>query len=283
MAQSDMPTMRSRRLGGELRRLRVEAGLKVQDAAAALECGHPKISQIETGKRGIRQLDLTLLLDLYGVGDEQLRANLKRLAKEIHRVDWWSQSGPMLHDELKDYLTLEADSRLVRSYESMVLPGLLQTEAYMRAVIAPVQPERVDALVDTRMRRKELLGQHPGFRLRTVIDVPALHRMPGSREERREQIDHLLHVARRPNVSIQVLTLDASLPVDQWPPFTIFSLGEEPPADVVWLEHLTGGTLLERRHDVALYSRTWGELTAAALAPAASRQYLRDLIKEKLT
>lgn len=272
--------MRSRRLGGELRRLRVEAGLKVQDAAEALECGHPKISQIETGKRGIRQLDLTTLLNLYGVEDERQRANLKRLAKEVHKVDWWTQAGPMLHDELKDYLTLESDSRLVRAYEAMVLPGLLQTEAYMRHVIATLEADRVEPLVETRLKRKELLDHHPGFRLRAVVDVPALHRIPGSPGEVREQLDHLVDMASRPNVNLQVLPLDASLPINQWPPFTVFSLGDEPPVDVIWLEHLTGGTLLEQRHDVVTYTKTWEELTAAALPPATTKQYLRDLIKD---
>ncbi|CAM5551002.1 hypothetical protein SMICM304S_09383 [Streptomyces microflavus] len=173
MAQSDMPTMRSRRLGGELRQLRLNAGLKVQDAAEALECGQPKISQIENGKRGIRPLDLTTLLNLYGVEDERHRASLKRLAKEIHKVDWWTGQGPFLHDFLKDYLTLEADSQAIRAFEPMVIPGLLQTEAYMRRLYEQAVPaDQVEALVDTRMKRKVLLDNKLGFRFRAVIDAP---------------------------------------------------------------------------------------------------------------
>jgi transcriptional regulator with XRE-family HTH domain len=276
-----MPTMRSRRLGGELRRLRTEAGLKVQDAAEALECGHPKVSQIENGKRGIRQLDLTTLLNLYGVTDDRQRANLKRLAKEVHRVDWWTNAGPLLHDSLKDYLTLEVDSQLVRTYESMVIPGLLQTEAYMRRVIGTAgDPDRTETLVETRLKRKDVLDNHPGFTLRAVIDVPALHRIPGPRAEVRDQLEHLVQETKRRNVTIQVLPLDAALPIDQWPPFTIFTLRDEPPVDVVWLEHIAGGTLLEQRRDVPRYGAAWDELTAAALSPAASQQYLRDLIKD---
>ncbi|RKN05266.1 helix-turn-helix domain-containing protein [Streptomyces radicis] len=280
MPQEDMPTMRSRRLGGELRQLRTAAGLTVQEAADALECGHPKISQIETGRRGIRQIDLTLLLNLYGVEDDQYRVNLKRLAKEIHKVDWWSNAGPLFHDSLKDYLTLESDSQLVRSYENQVLPGLLQTEAYMRQVIAATNADRVDPLVNARLKRQEHLENQAGFMLRAIIDVPALHRIPGTREEVGEQIEHLLRQSKLPNVNIQVLPLDAALPINQWPPFTIFSLRGEPPADVVWLEHITGGTMLEQRQDVPHYTKTWDELTAAALSPAASKRYLRDLIKE---
>lgn len=281
MAQSEMPTMRSRRLGGELRQLRLAAGLKVQEAAEALECGQPKISQIENGKRGIRPLDLTTLLNLYGVEDEQQRANLKRLAKDVHKVDWWSGQGPFLHDALRDYLTLEADSQAVRAYEPVIIPGLLQTEAYMQEMFAVVSPsEQIQPLVETRMKRKELLNDSLGYRVRTIIDAPALHRIGGGPEIRRGQLQYLLDVGKRQNINVQVLPLDATLPMEQYAPFTIFSLRGEPPVDVVWLEHITGGTLLEQRADVQAYGKAWDELTAAAMSPSASQQYIRDLIKE---
>ena len=273
--------MRSRRLGGELRKLRVAAGKKVQDAAEALECGQPKISQIENGRRGIRPLDLTTLLNLYGVDDEQQRSAIRRLAKEIHKVDWWSGDAPMLHDALRDYLTLEADSTLVRAYEPNVLPGQLQIEPYMRQVFSATMPEdETQHMIETRQKRQELLGDLLGFRLRTIIDVTALHRIGGSREVVHEQLDHLLVLGKRRNVHIQILPLDAAVPPEQYAPFNILTLKGEPPVDVVWLEHITGGTLLEQRPDVRAYSKAWDELTAAAMSPAASQQYIRDLIKE---
>ncbi|MBI0380565.1 transcriptional regulator [Streptomyces albiflaviniger] len=278
MDQRDMPTMRSRRLGAELRRLRIEAGLKVQEVAEVLECGQPKVSQIENGKRGIRPLDLTVLLKHYGVEDERQCASLRRLAKEIHKVDWWSNQGPLLRDDLRDLLTLEADSELVRTYESMLIPGLLQTERYMRQTFAVYPAESVELHVETRMKRKELLDNQADFCLRAVIDVPALHRIGGSRDVVRDQLEHLQREADRPNVKVQVLPLDAALPQDQLPPFTIFRQRGEPPADIVWLEHITGGSLLEQRQDVLRYSTAWDELTAAALSPAASQQYIRDLL-----
>ncbi|MFG2182095.1 helix-turn-helix domain-containing protein [Streptomyces abikoensis] len=281
MPQSDMPTMRSKRLGNELRRLRVAGGLRVSQVAELLECGQPKISQIENGKRGIRQIDLTLLLDHYGVEDAKYRQSLKQLARDVHKVDWWSSQGPLIHDTLRDYLTLEADSELVRGYESTVIPGLLQTEAYMRRLFTLVQPsERVDALVDARMKRKELLEQHPGFRLSVVVDQLALHRIPGSSEEVAEQLGHLMEAGRRPNLLLQIVPLKAKLPANQYVPFCLFTLRGEAPIDVAWLEHATGGTLLEQRRDVQEYAQVWAELTAAALSPADSRSYLRDLMKE---
>lgn len=273
--------MRSRRFGGELRRLRLEAGLGVKDAAEVLECGQPKISQIENGKRGIRPLDLTTLFKLYGVEDEQLRAGLRRLAKEIHKVDWWSGQGPMLHDTLPDYLMLEADSSLVRGYEHALIPGLLQTEPYMRHLFTGALPsDKVEPMVEARLKRKERLADRHGFRVRVIIDAPALHRIGGGPDIVRGQLDHLLAEGRRQNVSIQVLPLDADLPMEQYCPFTLFSLRDDPPADLVWLENMRGGTLMEQQSDVQAYARAWDELTAAALSPAESRQYISDLIEE---
>ncbi|MEU8567386.1 DUF5753 domain-containing protein [Streptomyces pathocidini] len=249
--------------------------------AEKLECGQPKISQIENGKRGIRPLDLTILMEMYGVEDSTLQANLRKLAKEIHKVDWWSAQGPLLHDTLKDYLMLEADSQLVRAYEPTVLPGLLQTEAYMRQIFtAGRRPEHVETLVETRMKRKELLEDHLGFRLRAIIETPALHRLSGPPSVVREQLDHLLTAGKRTNVTIQVLPLDAALPTNQYAPFTLFSLRGEPSIDVAWLEHVTGGTLLEQWPDVQAYTQAWDEFTAAALSPSESQRYIRELIKE---
>lgn len=281
MPQSEMPTMRSRRLGGELRQLRLAADKKVQDAAEALECGQPKISQIETGRRGIRPLDLTILLNLYGVEDDRQRSALKRLAKEIHKVGWWSGDAPMLRDSLRDYLTLEADSDVVRAYEPSVLPGQLQTEAYMRQIFSGnMTAEASQPMIDARLRRQKLLEDELGFRFRTIIDVAVLHRIAGGSEIAREQLDHLLTVGKRPNVHIQILPLDAALPMDQYPPFNILGLRGDLPTDVIWLEHITGGTLLEQRSDIQTYAKAWDELTAAALSPSASQRYIRDLIKE---
>ncbi|WP_431034889.1 helix-turn-helix domain-containing protein [Streptomyces sp. P6-2-1] len=282
MAHTDMPTMRSRRLGAELRRLRLEAGLKVNDVAIALECGQPKISQIENGKRGIRPLDLTTFFNLVGVEDEQYRNNIRRLAKQIHKQDWWSGQGPMLHDSLKDFLTLEADSEQVRSYERSVLPGLLQTESYMRQIFERNnRPLKAEDLVRVRLKRQERLDEELDFRLRTVIDASALHRIAGDRKLVIGQLARLIEEGERPNVTIQVLPLEVTLPMNQHVPYNIFSQRGEPPIDVVWLEHMTGGSLLERRSDVDVYRSLWDELTAAALSPSASRRYLQDMIEER--
>ncbi|EDY46402.1 helix-turn-helix domain-containing protein [Streptomyces sp. SPB074] len=282
MAQSDMPTTRSRRLGAELRRLRLEAGLRVGDVAEALECGQPKISQIENGKRGIRPLDLTTFFNLVGVEDERYRNNVRRLARRIHQRDWWAAEGLTLDSTLKDFLTLEADSEQVCAFENAVLPGLLHTEPYMRRVFgAGDGTAGARELTRVRLRRQERLDEGADFRFRAVVDVTVLHRVTGDRALVLGQLAHLLDAAARPNVTLQVLPLDAVPPMRRRVPFQLFSQRGEPPVDAVWLEHLTGGGALEHRSDVAVYRSSWDELTAAALSPSASRRYVRDLMEER--
>ncbi|MER5780953.1 helix-turn-helix transcriptional regulator [Streptomyces mobaraensis] len=273
--------MRSKRLGNELRRLRRAKGLTVSEAAVRLGCGQPKISQIENGKRGIRPADLTALLDLYDVTDEGRRRSIKQLARDIHKVDWWTSEGPLTGTTLTDYLTLEADSELIRSYEPTVIPGLLQTENYIRQVITPANcGDQAEARVQTRLKRKELLDGFPALRLSVILDQLALHRIPGPREVISEQLHHLVDMGHHPNVMVQVLPLDAKLPVDQYVPFSIARFRGEASLDVVWLEHTSGGTLLEQARDVHVYMQVWAELTAAALSPADSRSFLSELVKE---
>lgn len=281
MATSEMPTMRSRRLGGELKRLRLEAGLKVQDVADALECGQPKISQIENGKRGIRPLDLTTFLNLVKVDDEQQRSSLRRLAKEIHKVDWFTGQGPLLGDTMRNFLTLETDSELVRAYEPHVIPGLLQTEAYMRQVFSVgTEPGAVQQKVETRLKRRELFERGKAFRLRIVLEAAVLHRIGGGPETVREQLLYLLETSKLINVSLQILAVDAAIPAGQPGPFHILTQRGEPPVDLVWLEYLTGGTLLEQRDTTQAYTGLWDDLTAAALSPSATQDYVRRMVKE---
>jgi transcriptional regulator with XRE-family HTH domain len=270
--------MRSRRFGTELRRLRTAAGLKLPDAAAALRCGVPKISQVENGHRGIFQKDLRTLFKLYGVEDKEAQEALLRLAREIHQVDWWSGDGPLLRSDVTNLLTLEADSDHACAYMTAI-PGLLQTDDYTRSIWRAHQlGDESDVMGQLRRQRQELLATRPQFMLRAVIDATTLHRIPD--DVRRGQIEHLLQMAEKPNVSVQVLPLDAKLRPNQYPPYTIFTLSGKPTVKVVWLEHVSGGMALEQPKDVQAYEFTWNEMTAAALSPHESRKFMLDFMKD---
>ncbi|MBQ1122219.1 helix-turn-helix transcriptional regulator [Streptomyces sp. B15] len=283
MSQSEMPTMRSRRLGGELKRLREKAGLTMGDAARELQSGQPKISKIESGQQGIRPLDLDHLLTLYGVEDEEERQNFRQLAKHVRTLDWWSAQGPLLHDDMKDYLTLETDSSLIRTYETQLMPGLLQTERYMSALFQPPFPtDKARLMVETRRKRQAILDDDE-VHLRAVLDVSALHGTVGSHGLMIEQLEHVLTMSQHRNVDVQVLPQDRTLTPDQYVPYTIFTMRQAPSADYVWLEHLSGSTLLEREPHVQRYKRAWEDHTAAALSPRESTVYIRKLIEEYRT
>ncbi|WP_344568284.1 helix-turn-helix transcriptional regulator [Streptomyces axinellae] len=280
MAHSEMPTMRSRRLGSELKRLRERAGLNMGDAARELQSGQPKISKIESGQQGIRPLDLDHLLNLYGVEDEEERQNFRQLAKHVRTLDWWSAQGPLLHDDLKDYLTLETDSSLIRTYETQLMPGLLQTEHYMSALLQHhYADEEARLMVETRRKRQGVLDEGT-VHLRAVLDASALHSTVGGAEIMVEQMEHVLTTSRHRNVDVQVLPQRRSVTPDQYVPYTIFTMRQAPTADYVWLEHLSGSTLLEREPHVQRYRRAWDDHTAAALSPRESTVYIRKLIEE---
>ncbi|GAA2475546.1 helix-turn-helix domain-containing protein [Streptomyces sp. NPDC059506] len=277
MERTETPSVRSRRLGAELRRLREAAGLTMGDAAAELQCGQPKISKIEAGRRGVRPLDLDHLLTLYGLHDTVRRQALKRLAAHTRRIDWWAEKGAQLRDDLRDYLTLEADSRLVRAYETRLVPGLLRTGEYTAAVFRGHCPEdEALRMTDTGLRRREafLAGD---CRLEAVLDVTVLHSVVGTERTMADQLDHLLAMAEHPRVEVRVLPLRRTVTPGQYPPCTIFTMRGEPSADYVWLEHLTSGTLLDREHDLERYRRAWAEHTAAAASPEESREHIRQL------
>ncbi|NYI07846.1 helix-turn-helix domain-containing protein [Allostreptomyces psammosilenae] len=281
MPQSEMPTMRSRRLGTELRRLRESKGLTTMDAARELQCGQPKISKIETGHRGIRPLDLTHLMDLYGVTDPQHRENLRRLAKQIHQRDWWMEHGPLLNDHLKDYLVLETDAGFIRSFACQVMPGLLQTEDYMRAIFTEHQsPEKTELLVDMRLQRQKILDGPEPTRYWAVIDEAILIRPLVKPTIRAKQLRHVLDMADRPNVNVQVYPLTAAAPPDTYPSYTILTMRESAGIDYVWVEHLTGSMALEQEQFVEPYRRAWENHTSSALPRRDSLDYLYKLLKE---
>ncbi|WP_228718428.1 helix-turn-helix domain-containing protein [Kitasatospora acidiphila] len=278
---TELPTMRSRRLGRELAALREGKNMTMGEVAAHLHCGQPKVSKIESGHQSVRPLDLDLMLTLYGVEDPPTREAFVRLSRQVRQQDWWSSQGPLLWEDLKDYLTLEADSSLTRTYEFHVLPGLLQTPDYMREVFRPNRSLReIDVMMETRQKRQDFFIAR-GTRVRLIIDVAALHRVVGSSKIMHAQLDRVLDMAQMPNLSIQVLPLRVPMQVPgQYAPYTIFTMAEAPHAEYVWLEHLTGATVLEREQDVTRYKQAWDDHTAAASPPGESLKYISEVMKE---
>jgi transcriptional regulator with XRE-family HTH domain len=280
------PTIRRRRLGADLRRLREERSLRLEDVAAHLGVAASTLSRIETGKAPTRTSYLALMLDLYGVEDPRQRKLLTDLAREGQRKGWWADSEDLLAAGAGNYLGLEAEACVLRSFALQVVPGLLQTEQYATAVCRASRPdlgpEQIRRLVAVRMRRQELLRGTARHRLHLVIDESALLRSFGSAGVMSGQLKHLLALTRQAQVSVQVLTLAKARTV-LTEPFTMLSFADESDADVACATTIRGQLVFEQRPaEVGVLRATFEALTRAAMSADESRQLISGLAGENL-
>ncbi|WP_078095665.1 helix-turn-helix domain-containing protein [Streptomyces sp. fd1-xmd] len=275
------PTVSRRRLGSELRRLRKANGLTTLQVAEQLLISQPKISLLENGRRHIKPRDVRDLCRLYGVQDQQLLDDLMRLARESGRQGWWNSYGDIPYSA---YIGLEAEAAVIRTYEPFVVPGLLQTSAYARSVIAGTIPhataEQAAARLQVRLRRQSRLAA-PGapMRLWVVLDESAVRRVVGSRDVMREQLEHLTHLGAQPHITLQVLPHEAGAHPGVSGQFSLLEFAGTTDASVVYLERFTSDLYVEKRSDVRLYADMYAHLQARALSPVSTRQFIAEAIK----
>jgi len=275
MTASIGPTVRRRRLGTELRRLREANSIKLEEVAEQLGVAPSTLSRIETGKAPTRSVYLSEMLKLYGVEDPGQRQVLIDMAREGHRKGWWAAYEDLLPTGFGIYVGLEAEASSLRAFESLVLHGLLQTERYARAVLAKARrklsAEEIDRLVTVRMHRQEALRREVDpLQLWLIIDESVLWRSMGPPEVMREQLDHLADASTWPNVTLQVLPFTAGPHPSLNGPFTIIEFPERSDPDVVYSESVAGNAYLERDREVRACSETFDLLRAVAMSPADS-------------
>ncbi|MFI6548613.1 helix-turn-helix domain-containing protein [Streptomyces prunicolor] len=276
------PTVRKRKLGFELRRLREAAGLKLDDVLDQTGLPTSKVSRIELARLGIKTDDLNTLLDLYGVDDADKRDALHSLARYGNARGWWQTYRDIISPAYADLISLEADAKDMRTYESALIPGLLQTAAYARATIAAINmtstDRDVDALVEVRMARQSVLSRPKPLEFWAVVHEAALRpRIKGNPLLMKEQLQKLLDIQRLPHVLIQVLPLDASPHVGMSGPFTVVGFPETSDLGVVLLEHLTSALYVEDPVEVSRYGGAFDVLRAAALPFDASADLIAQL------
>ncbi|MFI9742401.1 helix-turn-helix domain-containing protein [Streptomyces sp. NPDC052494] len=280
MASDNNPTVRGRRLGAELRRLRKDRGLTGAQVAAQLLISQAKVSHMETGRRAVSPRDVRDLCRLYGVTDRDVVDSLTALARESGRQGWWHAYGDIPHSV---YVDLEAAAASIHAYESMVIPGLLQTPAYAAAVIEETIPlvtvEQAAARLKVRLRRQHRIYD-PARRLRlwVVLDESALRRVVGSREIMREQLEHLHALSTEPHIIVQVLPHTAGAHPGVSGQFCLLRFPDSPKA-VVYLERFTSGLCLERPVEAQQYSLVYTHLQAQALSPDHTRHLITETIK----
>jgi transcriptional regulator with XRE-family HTH domain len=271
------PTGRRRRLGAELRRLREAAGLTIDRVAEELECSPSKVSRIETGQVSATPRDVRDMLGLYGVDDARLEA-MVQVAREARQRGWW-QKFVDVPDGVPAYVGLETAATSIDVYMALLVPALLQTPDYARAVIAAVRPDlprsEIDRRVELRLRRQDLLGQERPPRMRVLLDDTVLRRPVGGPAVMAAQRRRLLADAGRPAVSIQVLEAGAGAHAGMDGPFTIFGFPAPAERDVVALDSAADALYLEDAEDVARYRRVFELLLPAARSPEDSAAIIR--------
>ncbi|NGN62853.1 helix-turn-helix domain-containing protein [Streptomyces sp. A7024] len=275
------PAVRRRKLGEELRRQRALAGLTSGEAAGRVGWHQSKVSRIETGRSAAKPADVVLLLDAYRVRDLELRQLLLALAEGVAsgpRI-WWSSYRDLLPPAYRDFISLEAEATGMRTLETTVVPGLLQTPDYARCVTSAAlgsaaRGRQVEALVDVRLARQTVLHGSRPLLLHAVLDEAVLRRKVGGPEVMAEQLRHLVEVGRLPHVRLQVLPFDSGVHIGVTGPFVIFSFSHGADLDVVVLDHLTSTLYLERKEDLRAYGEAFTTLEAGALPHDASLELI---------
>ncbi|MEV6104547.1 helix-turn-helix transcriptional regulator [Streptomyces sp. NPDC051940] len=276
------PAVRRRKLGAELRRQRDLAGLTSGEAATRAGWHQSKVSRIETGRSAAKAADVRLLLDVYECADADLRAVLEALTvPDAPDRAWWRAYRELLPDAYRDFISLEGEATLVRTLETMVVPGLLQTPAYARAVtraaMAGAAEGKVAALADVRIARQAVLRATPPLTLHAVLDEAVLRREVGGREVMAEQLRHLVELGRLENVRLQVLPFSSGVHVGVCGPFVMFSFPHSSDLDVVVLDHLTSSFYLERKEDLGAYVEAFADLQASALSHEQSLAFMAGI------
>ena len=271
-------------LGAQLRRLREAAGITPEQAGAEIRGSRSKISRLETGRVGFKIRDVTDLLTLYGVIDEQLRSQFLDLARQSARPDWWAKYSGILPDWFETYLGLESAAATIRSFEIQFVNALFQTEDYARAVTRlghqAAPSDEIEHRVALRLNRQAILSRPSPPWIWSVMDESVLRRQAGGPAVLRAQLQHLIEISGMPTVTIQVVPFARAGHGGESGSFTLLRFEERDLPDVVYIEQLTSAIYLEQRPDVEHYLEVMDQLSGNALTPAATTHFIEQVARE---
>nr|WP_296067323.1 DUF5753 domain-containing protein [uncultured Actinoplanes sp.] len=269
-----------RELGNELRRLRGER--RAADVALSLGWSESKLSRIETAHTGITEDDLDRLLTGYGVRLDD-RERLRDLARRGRVRAWWTPYRSSVPDPYDEYVALEAEAVLISEWEAQVVPGLLQTDEYARAVIevgADIgDTATIQRRLALRMARQAVLTREPPPTLQIVLDEAVLHREVGGRDVLCRQLARLSDASRRPGVELLILPFSAGAHAGQTESFMVLEFESGTRAPIVHMEGLTGGLFRVKPNEVEVYQDALDDLRERALSAEESRTAIAERVE----
>jgi hypothetical protein len=273
------PTVKRRRLAGELRSYRDQVRLTIDEVARQLEWSTAKISRIENARVTVLPRDVKFLLRVYGVeeGAEEWEALLV-LARESRQKGWWAAYGDAIHEAFGTYVGLEADATTLRTCESEYVPGLFQTEDYARAVMRAVTPaasdDEIEKNVAVRMTRQERLAGTETPEIWAIVNEAVIRRVVGGAAAMRDQLSCLVQASRQPSVTLQVVPFSVGAHAGMDGAFMLLGFPEPDDPDVVYVHYNSGTLFLEKPEEVHRYTLMFDHLRAAALPVNQSRDLI---------
>jgi transcriptional regulator with XRE-family HTH domain len=271
------PAVRRRELGVLLHDLRLEHDMTVEQVAERLLCSPSKVSRMESGFRSGTVRDVRDLGDLYGIPDQQ-RDHLMRLARESKQQGWWHTYN---QNRFGEFVGLENGAASMKVYEAAIIPGLLQTEAYARAMHHAGSDElssrRIEELIEVRMTRQRILTRSNPPRYWSIIDEAALRRSVGGPNVMRGQLERIIEVSELPNVTLGVIPFAAGAHPAMGNKFVILEFAEPVPG-MVYEEGLAGWIYIESPPDVRRYQRVFEFLLTIALDGEKSGRFITKMI-----
>lgn len=271
-----------RKLGIELRLLREAAKLTADEAAAALETSASTISRSETGKVNVHPRDVDAMLRLYGLTDDRKREALVAIARKSRERGWWHAFRSVVSTDLANYISIEYGASSIRIFQTLLMPGLLQTKDYARSVATvfprPHSPETVEQLIEIRLRRQEMmLHKTEPVPLKVVLDESVLHRSIGGRSVMQGQLLRLLELAQGDTVSLQILPYAVGAHIGLGGPFTLFGFAEPMDLDIVHVENHVNFILVDDEDDIRHYEIVFQRVQESALPESESLALVQEI------
>lgn len=273
-----------RKLGIELRLLREAAKLTADEAAAALETSASTISRSETGKVNVHPRDVDAMLRLYGLNDDRKREALVAIARKSRERGWWHEFRTVVSTDLANYMSIEYGASSIRIFQTLLVPGLLQTKEYTRSVATVFpradtdSPETIEQLMEIRLRRQEMLLHKPEpVPLHVVLDESVLHRPIGGPGVMRNQLVRMLELAHSEAVRLQILPYNVGAHVGLYGPFTLFGFAEPMDLDIVHVENHVNFILVDDEEDIRHYEIVFQRVQESALPEADSLALVQEI------